>query len=82
MRKTKQNEDRLQVQGLTVPYTFPDADGGSDGGESVADVHRARDQLVGHDPKDAVGGGGRRDADRVCVAPETSAPSDPYPRNG
>ena len=27
------DDDKIQVQGLTGPYTFKDADGGSDGGE-------------------------------------------------
>ena len=31
------DDDKIRIQGLTEPYTFKDADGGSDGGESEAD---------------------------------------------
>ena len=40
------DDDQIQVQGLTEPYTFLDADGGSDGGESVADEDEDEDADV------------------------------------
>ena len=37
MTADNSDDDKIQVQGLTERYTFKDADGGSDGGESEVD---------------------------------------------
>ena len=40
------DDDKIQVQGLTGPYTFKDADGGSDGGESEVEEEEGEGEDV------------------------------------
>ena len=46
MTADNSDDDKIQVQGLTVRYTFKDADGGSDGGESEASEDEDEDADV------------------------------------
>ena len=43
------DDDKIQVQGLTQSYTFKDADGGADGGESDDEVDEGEEEDVGEE---------------------------------
>ena len=46
MTADNSDDDKIQMQGLTQPYTFKDADGGAEGGERRGGVDEAQARAV------------------------------------